>query len=183
MDIDMASDTIPEQRSVIYAVFIGILTALALFNIAMIYLLLTPESDLYNLALAADYLFSLIFIVDFFIHLLIAPSKMTYLKWGWLDLVGAFPSLPILRTARLRRMVDVYRHLRTERHQGVIHELRQQRACITLLITPLFAMIFLFSTSMLIIGVERNHPRANIITSEDAILWAFVTLTTIGYGD
>lgn len=178
-----SSPAIQKQRSIIYGLFIGILTLLALVNIALIYLFLPTDSRYYDLALAADYLFSLIFMVDFFIHLFTVPSKKSYLKWGWLDLVGAFPSLPMLRLARLRRLVDIYIHLRIERYQGVIIEIRRERARSTLLITLLFAIIFMFSTSMLIMRVERNYPGANIIDSEDALWWAFVTLTTIGYGD
>lgn len=180
----MDSDTsIQKQRSVIYAGFIGILTILALSNIVLIYFVIPPDSRYYEISLAADYLFSLIFMVDFFITLINAQKKSAYLKWGWLDLIGAFPSIPILRIARLRRLADISTYLRSQRYQGVIAEIRRERARSTLLITLLFAIIFLFSTSMLIMRVERNYPGANIISSEDALWWAFVTLTTIGYGD
>ena len=34
-----------------------------------------------------------------------------------------------------------------------------------------------------VLDAERASPDANIVTFGDAIWWAFVTITTVGYGD
>ena len=37
--------------------------------------------------------------------------------------------------------------------------------------------------SMLVLYFEQNAPGANITTGGDALWWAFVSITTVGYGD
>ncbi len=36
---------------------------------------------------------------------------------------------------------------------------------------------------MLVLSFEQDAPGANITTGGDAIWWAFVSITTVGYGD
>ena len=51
-----------------------------------------------------------------------------------------------------------------------------------LYVIPLFFLIiFIFGT--LVTHIERNVSFANIESYEDGIWWAFISVTTIGYGD
>lgn len=44
-------------------------------------------------------------------------------------------------------------------------------------------MIILEVGSVLILSAESKAPNANITTASDAMWWAYVTITTVGYGD
>src|SRR5262245_40115744 len=48
-----------------------------------------------------DDLVCLIFFADFFINLYLAPNKLRYLKWGWIDLVSSIPMVDALRAGRI----------------------------------------------------------------------------------
>ena len=38
-------------------------------------------------------------------------------------------------------------------------------------------------SGIFILDTERHDPNANIKTASDALWWAYVTVTTVGYGD
>jgi len=57
---------------------------------------------------------------------------------------------------------------------------RTERA-IVILLTAL--PIFLYTSALAVLSAERDAPDANIETFWDALWWAAITLTTVGYGD
>ena len=130
-----------------------------------------------------DFIICLIFIYDFFLRLYRAQSKLSFLKWGWIDLVSSIPMFDFLRWGRFVRVVRILRILRAFRSTKVLlHFLFRNRAKGTFATVALISLLMVIFSSIAILHLE-NAPESNIKTSSDALWWAFVTITTVGYGD
>jgi voltage-gated potassium channel len=159
--------------------------ALSVFSLVNIVWLFVPlPAEIFRVVLFVDALCTVAFLVDFFIRLRRAPSKSTYFfgQRGWLDLLGSFP-FPLLRLARIFRMMRVYRRLRQDGGPAVIRRLMGDFAGRALLLAIFLTIVLLQYASMGILWSEADHPGGNIRTASDAVWWSYVTITTVGYGD
>lgn len=139
--------------------------------------------DVHNLLQIIDDGICIIFLFDFFLRLYRAENKLDFLKWGWIDLISSIPSLPFARFGRLFRLIRLFRVLRAFRSvkclTAHIFKNRVQGTFTTVSIITFLVVIFA-SISILLVETE---PSSNIKSAEDAIWWALVTVTTVGYGD
>jgi len=124
------------------------------------------------------------FFLDFVRSLLRAERKLAYLKWGWLDLLASIPMVDALRFARVARIVRIIRLLRGFRSaRHLIAFALQRRAQAAAWGMALASFVLVVFSSVAILEVERGAEGANIDSAADAVWWAYVTMTTVGYGD
>jgi len=172
-----------------YSIFILVLTVLSL---AVMVAMILPLSDETLTVLSVyDNLICVIFLIDFFLNLRGASKKSDYFigQRGWLDLIGSIPSFGVLRLggllrlARLSRLARITRLLRGDQKKALVKDILDNRSQYAVFITLFLTILVLTVASVLVLQFESKAPDANITTGGDALWYAIVTITTVGYGD
>jgi voltage-gated potassium channel len=122
-----------------------------------------------------------IFLLDFVIHFWRAPSKVAFMRTGWIDLLSSIPEISWLRWGRVFRVFRIVRALRSV--SAVYQHFSAARAKGTFAMVGLMSIVAVLLATIAVYELEHGHPNANIHTPGDALWWAFATITTIGYGD
>ena len=166
-----------------YLVFMLLLSVYAVAALAVTTFVDLPP-DTKTILGYADNAVCVLFFLDFIITLAHSSNRTRYLvTWGWLDLLSSIPVVHSLRWGRTARILRILRVLRGIRATKVLTELilyrRTQSAFLAALLVSVLLVVF---SAAAVLQLETS-PDANIRTPEDAVWWAVVTMTTVGYGD
>jgi voltage-gated potassium channel len=143
---------------------------------------LSPETS--KLLRDIDHAICVIFFIDFLTRFFSAKDKLEYMKWGWVDLISSIPIFDIFLVARLFRVVQLLRVLRAFRSMRMIIKYYfKDKVKGAFTSVGIIAILMVIFSAITILDVEKHAPNSNIKTAEDALWWAYVTITTVGYGD
>lgn len=124
-----------------------------------------------------------VFFLDFCIQFFQARNKLKFMRWGWIDLVASIPMVDAFRIGRLFRFVRILRVAKAFKSlKEFLDSFFLDKAQGTLNSALIVAVLITIFSSITILQVETD-PASNITTAGNALWWAFVTITTVGYGD
>ena len=187
-----ADGVVAKQDSNAYEMFILVLTVLSLL-IMLGLVLPRVNAQTKNLLFIYDNVICVVFLGDFVMRMRRAPHTRDYFvgERGWLDLLGSIPGFntpifqfaALFRLARLSRLARITRLLRGQSKKELIDDVVENRGQYAVVITVISAMVVLILSSVFVLQFEGKSADANIQTGGDALWWAIVTITTVGYGD
>lgn len=142
---------------------------------------------------AAEWLFTLLFTVEYGLRLYSARSRLRYALsfFGMVDLLAILPTYASLLipegrfmvTIRVLRLLRVFRVLKLSAFVGQQNVLGRalwaSRFKITVFVVSVFTIVVIVGSLMYVV---EGQP-AGFTNIPVSIYWAVVTLTTVGYGD
>ena len=193
-----ASGEPQERKRTPYGIFLAVMTVFALITSAILALnwafpfVAHAPIQMVILLEWVDIFFVLLFLADWFHSVAKARDRAAYLfgerigrslPYGVLELFGCVPYSFIFRLLRVLRLRRIGWRLSELTPRSLYRAVIESRAESAVLITGIVAFLVIVLGSILVLFIEHDEPITTIATAEDAIWWALVTITTVGYGD
>ncbi len=124
---------------------------------------------------------AVIFFCEFTFRFWDSPSRITYLRQHWIDLVTCLPAIGPLRVLRLLRLLGLLRLAHQIRDVAYTRSTNGGRQSLTWVVWPTAVLLWLGSADGLWMVERGQNP--SISNFGDALYMAFITVTTVGYGD
>ena len=144
-----------------------------------------------NLIFSIEIILTVYFVAEYVLRIVIAENKREYLSsfYGLVDLIALLPILihatASVRVVRLLRMLRVIRLLKLTRYNEAMDRYQEALKLIVTEVMLFFGVSFVFILGFAFVIYEVEHEvqpdtYSNIF---DAIWWAVISLTSVGYGD
>ena len=173
-----------EQKQALHPINIIVFFLSVYVIIALIVDTFFPLSqEIHVLLRDIDYVICVIFFIDFLHLLFTAKNKLHYLRWGWIDLLSSIPIsfFPAGRIFRVFQLVRVLRAIRSIKFLS--HYFLKNKINSAFTSAAILAFLMIVFCAIAILKFEKDAKGSTITTAEDALWWAYVTITTVGYGD
>ncbi|MCF7363087.1 MULTISPECIES: potassium channel family protein [Vibrio] len=157
-----------------------ILSFLALFVISGL-LFFPIEPEMRHLFIGLDFLICSIFILQLSVDLIRSTDRVQFMKRHWIDFLASIPMIEPLRYARIFHILRIILVVRSGR--AIAKQLLSNRRETTIASILLLLVLMITLGSSFMLFFETKDPHANIQSGGDALWWALVTISTVGYGD
>lgn len=164
-----------------------LLSSLALLSAGLLVFELTAElaPEQTRLLYTVDFAIALLFLMDFIYEYTSATDKRKYFRHNWYLLIASMPitggvyqALRSIQLVRLLRIVRLYARVKTLSEEAEALSKHSSRY----IAVALFAVIVIFVGAAAFYQLEQG-VNDGVSTFFDAVWWATVTSTSVGYGD
>lgn len=153
------------------------------------------EGPLHGVMIGLEWFFTILFTIEYVLRTLSVrkPWRYIFSFYGLVDLlsilptyVGLFiPNAQQLMVIRMLRLLRIFRVFKLVRFLGEADALRQaffaSRHKIAVFLTTVLIIMTIMAALMHLIESNANNP--DFSSMPQAMYWAVVTMTTVGYGD